>query len=104
MNANRVVTVSKHDGRIREPVIDPWRSKVAAQLRRSGLRPRRATSRLAAVLVPLLLTLALAGQAGAAPEPITIATGTDAGWPDVRGWTRLGSPAQQVAPWGTNLL
>lgn len=37
-------------------------------------------------------------------ESFTIAIGNDAGWPDVRGWTRTGSPAQQIAPWGTNPL
>ena len=29
-------------------------------------------------------------------------TGQDAGWPDVRGWTRIGDTAEQIAPWGNN--
>jgi hypothetical protein len=29
-------------------------------------------------------------------------TGQDAGWPDVRGWTRLGEQAQQIARWEYN--
>ena len=59
--------------------------------------------RLAAALVPLLLTAAFtAGSAGALPPPIGIVTGQDAGWPDVRGWNRLGGQAQQIAPWGYN--
>ena len=37
------------------------------------------------LLLLLLLPLLLAARAGAAPDPVTIATGNDAGWPDVRG-------------------
>jgi len=55
------------------------------------------------IAVPLILVLALvvaAAPAAAAPPPIRIATGQDAGWPDVRAWNRFGDPAQQLAPWG----
>jgi FG-GAP-like repeat/FG-GAP repeat len=41
-----------------------------------------------------------AAPASAAPPPIGIVTGQDAGWPDVRGWSRVGEPARQIAPWG----
>ena len=40
--------------------------------------------------------------ASAATQPVTVVTGQDAGWPDVRGWTRTGDPAEQIAPWGNN--
>jgi hypothetical protein len=61
--------------------------------------------RCAAVLVPVLLVgLYLAASGAAAPPPIEIVTGQDAGWPDVRGWDRLGVQALQLAPWGTNPL
>ena len=58
-------------------------------------------SRLAVGLVPLLLAVVIAAApASAAPPPIGIVTGQDAGWPDVRGWSRVGDPALQIAPWG----
>jgi len=58
---------------------------------------------LAAALIPLLLAAAFTAASGAAaPPPIGIVTGQDAGWPDARGWTRLGGQAQQIAPWGYN--
>ena len=55
------------------------------------------------IAIPLLLALCLVGvaaPAAAAPPPIRIATGQDAGWPDVRAWNRVGDPARQIAPWG----
>jgi hypothetical protein len=65
----------------------------------------RGAKRRAAVLVPVLLAgLYLAASGAAAPPPIEIVTGQDAGWPDVRGWDRLGVQALQLAPWGTNPL
>jgi len=83
---------------------------MAREAHRPGGQPqaRRTGRRAAAVpyllLLLLLLVLLGAARAGAAPEPVTIATGNDAGWPDVRGWTRFGSEAQQIAPWGANPL
>src|SRR5262249_49963631 len=74
---------------------------------RAARRPsERGASGLAPVLLLLLLlpSLLLAPPPGAAPGPVTIATGTDAGGPDVRGGTRPGSPAEQIAPWGSNPL
>ena len=63
----------------------------------------RTASRLAAALVPLLLAVAFEAMPGAAaPAPIGIVTGQDAGWPDVRGWSRSGGQALQIAPWGYN--
>jgi VCBS repeat protein len=63
----------------------------------------RAVGRLAGVLVPLLLVLVCTAAPGLAiPLPVTIVTGQSAGWPDVRGFDRLGDPASQLAPWGTN--
>jgi hypothetical protein len=60
-------------------------------------------SRLAAALVPLVLAAAFRAMPGAAaPPPIGIVTGQDAGWPDVRGWSRFGGQALQIAPWGYN--
>ena len=56
------------------------------------------------LLLLLLLPLLLAARAGAAPKPVTIATGKDVGWPEVRGWTRDGSAAEQIAAWGSNPL
>src|SRR5262245_56195323 len=44
----------------------------------------------------------LAASVSAATQPIGIVTGQDAGWPDVRGWNRLGEQALQIAPWGYN--
>jgi len=103
-NANNAVTVSEHDRRMTLGSIDR-EVEMTAQLRRSRPRPERAAlGRLVSILVPLLIALTLAAQAPAAPDPVTIATGMDAGWPDVRGWTRDGSLAQQIAPWGTNQL
>ena len=84
---------------------------MAREAHRPGGRPQaRPTGRGAAGSIPylilllLLLALLLAARAGAAAEPVTIATGMDAGWPEVRGWTRDGTPAQQIAPWGANPL
>jgi hypothetical protein len=62
---------------------------------------RRSGRRVASALAPLLVVLAFAvSPAAAAPPPIGIVTGQDAGWPDVRGWSRVGDPARQIAPWG----
>jgi len=55
------------------------------------------------IAVPLVLVVWLvvaAAPAAAAPPPIRVATGQDAGWPDVRAWNRFGDPARQIAPWG----
>jgi hypothetical protein len=61
--------------------------------------------RVAAVFVLLLLAGAVTAAPGAAAPPsIAIVTGQDAGWPDVRGWNRLGGQAQQIAPWGYNSI
>ena len=61
---------------------------------------------LAAGFGSALLAAALVSGAGGAPAPapIKIATGQDAGWPDVRGWDGFGRPAAQIAPWGHSLL
>ena len=61
-----------------------------------------AARRLAVAPVLLLLFSAgiAASNAAAEAPPIAIVTGQDAGWPDVRGWTRTGGQAQQIAPWG----
>src|SRR5262245_20946702 len=48
----------------------------------------------------LATTIVLAGAAQAEPLPPQILAGQDAGWPNVRGWDRNGSFAQQFAPWG----
>ena len=48
-----------------------------------------------------LAAAALAAPAAAAPAPPAIVTGQDAGWPDVRGFDRFGTPAFGQAPWGT---
>jgi hypothetical protein len=65
----------------------------------------RTPRQLAAGLFLLLLAAAfMAAPGSAAPPPISIATGQDAGWPDVRGWNRGGTSALQLAPWGTNAL
>jgi hypothetical protein len=55
--------------------------------------------------MPFLVAAAVAATsapAGAGPPAIGIVTGQDAGWPDVRGWTRSGAEAMQIAPWGYN--
>ena len=63
----------------------------------------RSARRLAAALIPLLLATAFTAASGsAAPSPIGIVTGQDAGWPDVRGWSGSGGQALQIAPWGYN--
>jgi hypothetical protein len=59
--------------------------------------------RFAAALIPLLLAAAFTdASAAAGPPAIAMVTGQDAGWPDVRGWTRLGEQAQQIARWEYN--
>ena len=51
----------------------------------------------------LVLAAALAAAASAAAlPPISLVTGQDGGWPDVRGFSRAGVPALQLAPWGNN--
>src|SRR5262245_1484360 len=78
---------------------------MAAQDRRPALRSSVSARRVVAVLVPLLLASVLGARpAPAAPAPVTIATGMDAGWPDVRGWTRVGAPAHQIVPWQSGPL
>jgi hypothetical protein len=68
----------------------------------TGFRTGR-FARLAATLVPVLAVTGAVATAGTAePAPVTIATGQDAGWPDVRAWTGTGSQAEQMAPWGSN--
>src|SRR5712691_6086152 len=63
----------------------------------------RSARRLAAALTPLVLATAFTAASGsAAPPPIGIVTGQDAGWPDVRGWSSSGGQALQIAPWGYN--
>src|SRR6187397_868963 len=52
--------------------------------------------------ISLLAAAFMAASASGGPPPIGIATGQDAGWPDVRGWNRLGAQALQIAPWGYN--
>jgi hypothetical protein len=42
----------------------------------------------------------LAAPAQADPPAPALATGLDAGWPDVRGWQASGRFAHQWAPWG----
>ena len=49
-----------------------------------------------------ILAGATAAAGTAATQPVAIVTGQDAGWPDVRGWTRIGDTAEQIAPWGNN--
>jgi hypothetical protein len=51
-------------------------------------------------VIVLLAVALLAGRAAAAPAPPAIITGQDAGWPDVRGWDRVGNQAKMFAPWG----
>ena len=63
---------------------------------------RRAVALVVTVTAILAAITAAAGRA--APPPVTIVTGQDAGWPDVRGWTRTGLTAEQIAPWGSNPL
>ncbi len=64
------------------------------------LRTRRTAVLLATGAAILAGTTAAAGTA--ATQPVAIVTGQDAGWPDVRGWTRIGDTAEQIAPWGNN--
>ena len=64
------------------------------------LRTRRTAVLLATGAAILAGATAAAGTA--ATQPVTIATGQDAGWPEVRGWTRIGDTAEQIAPWGNN--
>jgi hypothetical protein len=58
--------------------------------------PRLVTTGIAVVAA----TIALAGPAQADPPAPVIVAGLDAGWPDVRGWDRIGRLANQWAPWG----
>jgi FG-GAP repeat len=53
------------------------------------------------VVLAVLVGAVIVGPVAKAAPPIAIVTGQDRGWPDVRGWTRFGSVAQGVAPWGT---
>jgi FG-GAP-like repeat/FG-GAP repeat len=52
------------------------------------------------LVLGVLVLLVSTSVALAAPPPAAIVTGLDAGWPDVRGWDRDGSPARIFAPWG----
>lgn len=56
------------------------------------------------LLAVLAAAVWLVSAGSAAPPPISIVTGQDAGWPDVRGWNEQGGPAQQWAPWGESPL
>src|SRR5919204_3692332 len=64
------------------------------------MRSRHGVSRFFSGVALLLAAAAFAGFASAAPAPPAIVTGQDAGWPDVRGWDRFGTQANQWAPWG----
>jgi FG-GAP-like repeat/FG-GAP repeat len=65
---------------------------------------QRRTFTITIFVAALVAAVWFVGAGSAAPPPISIVTGQDAGWPDVRGWNDRGGPAQQWAPWGESPL
>jgi hypothetical protein len=65
---------------------------------------QRGTFSITLLLAALAAAVWFVSAGSAAPAPVSIVTGQDAGWPDVRGWNAGGGAAQQWAPWGESPL
>jgi hypothetical protein len=59
---------------------------------------QRKTFTITLLLAAVAAAVWFVGAGSAAPPPVSIVTGQDAGWPDVRGWNAQGGPAKQFGP------